>query len=349
MDGATVILRDGGKIAVTADKVALLSYLREHEGSFVSGQEIAARLGYSRPVIWKDVQYLKDLQYRIEARSKLGYRFSASPEILHPLEYLPYLKTERFGRACFYQRVMESTHQAARGLVEQGVPSGTVVLTEYQTKGIGRFGRKWYSPFGADILCSVIVFPALEASLASIIPMSVSLVACQAIEDTLGLRINVMWPNDLMYAHKKLGGVLVDTGFTGTELSWVVVSIGLNVNSRPDDYPRGIREMVTSLSELKNQPLQRNVILAGILGRMEEVFYRLEEGAGADIPRQWRSYALFIGETVNVVFMNGEIKQGVAVDVDAQGRLELQTKEGMRTVSSAEVLNIRVAPSSDPA
>jgi BirA family biotin operon repressor/biotin-[acetyl-CoA-carboxylase] ligase len=344
MEGATVISREGGRIAVSRDKVALLNYLRAREGSFVSGQELAEKLGYSRPVIWKDVQYLKDLQYRIEARSKLGYRFTASPEILHPLEYLPYLKTERIGRTCFYQRVMESTHQTARSLVDQGVPGGTIVCTEYQTKGMGRFGRKWFSPFGKDILCSVLLFPALEAGAASVVPMAAAVAACKAIEETTGRRINVMWPNDLMYAQKKLGGILVEAGFTGSEVSWVIVSLGLNVNSQPSDFPQGVREGVTSLADLTGEKQPRCPLLASFLEHLERVMKTLEEGASQRIVQEWRSYALFIGESVTVVFLNGEIRGGLARDVDEQGRLELQTGQETRVISAAEVLNIRMAP-----
>jgi BirA family biotin operon repressor/biotin-[acetyl-CoA-carboxylase] ligase len=341
MEGATVILRDGGRVPVTNDKVALVNYLRSREGAFVSGQEIAEALGYSRPVIWKDVQYLKDLQYRIEARSKLGYRFSTSPEILHPLEYLPYLKTERMGRTCYYQRVMESTHQMARSLVEQGGPSGTIVCTEYQTKGMGRFGRKWFSPFGEDILCSIISFPAMEAGATSVAPMAVALAVCHAIEEVTGLRINVMWPNDLMYAQKKLGGILVDAGFTGGEVSWMIASLGLNVNSRAEEFPRGVRETLTTLADLKGESQSRSRVLAAVLAHLEQTTKKLEEGAAERIVQQWRSFALFIGEPVTILFLNGEIKEGTAADVDAQGRLEFQSAEGIRLVSAAEVMNIR--------
>lgn len=345
MEGATVLLKDGGRVPINPQKVALLGYLREHEGDFLSGQEIAGKLGYSRPVIWKDVQYFKELQYRIEARAKLGYRYTASPEIIHPLEYLPYLKTERFGRTCYYQRVMESTHQVARGLVEKGVPGGTVVLTEYQTKGIGRFGRKWFSPFGANILCSVITFPAMEAEVASVVPMGVAVAACRATEETTGLRINVMWPNDLMYAHKKMGGILAEAGFTGNEVSWIIASIGLNVNSAPTDYPKGIRERITSLAELKGEKLSRNVILAVFLAHLESVFKSLEEGEADKITRDWRSYGLFLGETLSLLFLNGEIKEGIAVDVDSRGRLELQTPQGVHIISPSEILNARLGSS----
>ncbi|MGH8104177.1 MAG: biotin operon repressor, partial [bacterium] len=151
----TKVLAKDGRLAITEDKVRLLNVLKEHEGEFVSGQDLAEAMGLTRPAVWKDIQYFKELNYKIEARSNVGYRLVSAPDILHPIEFLPYLKTQTFGRNCHYYRVIDSTNKAAKRLIQKGVPDGTAVLAEYQSKGAGRLGRKWFSPFGKNVILSL--------------------------------------------------------------------------------------------------------------------------------------------------------------------------------------------------
>jgi hypothetical protein len=45
-----------------------------------------------------------------------------------------------------------------------------------------------------------------------------------------GLSVHLKWPNDLLIAGRKLGGVLAELSIMGDRLEWAVVGLGLNIN-----------------------------------------------------------------------------------------------------------------------
>lgn len=122
-----------------------------------------------------------------------------------------------------------STNDDARDLALGGAPPGTAVLAHVQTAGRGRAGRNFLSPKGGLYL-SVVLRPRAPPHHWSVLP----LVAGAAVASTLrerGFPVEIKWPNDLMLAGRKLGGLLVESRF-GSE-AFCVVGIGVNLESAP--------------------------------------------------------------------------------------------------------------------
>src|SRR5579883_3149147 len=67
------------------------------------------------------------------------------------------LRTKTFGRTLYLLQETTSTNNEAMTLAQQGATDGTVVVAETQTAGKGRLGRRWYSPPGENLYCSVIL------------------------------------------------------------------------------------------------------------------------------------------------------------------------------------------------
>ena len=63
-------------------KTVLLALLHEKNGSFVSGQDIASRLGVSRNAIWKAVKSLQEQGFEVESQAGVGYRLAAERDII---------------------------------------------------------------------------------------------------------------------------------------------------------------------------------------------------------------------------------------------------------------------------
>ena len=66
--------------------------------------------------------------------------------------------------------------------------------------------------------------------------LRVALAACTVLEAVApGIALALKWPNDLLLAGLKLGGVLCEARWHGASLGWVAVGVGANVaNSIPD-------------------------------------------------------------------------------------------------------------------
>jgi BirA family transcriptional regulator, biotin operon repressor / biotin---[acetyl-CoA-carboxylase] ligase len=126
---------------------------------------------------------------------------------------------------------VESTQDIAHALAEQGAAPGTVVLADAQRSGRGRMGRNWASEPGAGVWCTIIARPT-DVSALDVLSVRVGLHVAEALDVlTGGDRIQLKWPNDLVLAGKKLGGILIEARWSGTSLSWIAIGVGVNVQA----------------------------------------------------------------------------------------------------------------------
>lgn len=143
-----------------------------------------------------------------------------------------------------HYRTLDSTNNLALRLAREGAAEGVVVVSDFQTRGRGRFKRRWFSPRGKGLLFSIILRPRLKTSSASILTH----VAAQAVRDTLNHRFDLPGklkrPNDVLVNGKKIAGILTESSGNHRGLDYVVVGIGLNVNTGR----RGLVRNATSLA-----------------------------------------------------------------------------------------------------
>lgn len=160
-------------------------------------------------------------------------------------------------------RSVDSTNDVARRLADRGAPGGTVVLTAEQRAGRGRRGREWIGAPGQSLLLSVILRPP-EADAVSVLPLRLGLAVARAIEDTAGLEVGIKWPNDLIAAGRKLGGVLCEGAMEGGRTLFVIAGIGVNVLQRDNDWPAHLHGHATSIATETG----RAVSIAGLAGHV---------------------------------------------------------------------------------
>ena len=195
-------------------KTKILKLLRSQEG-YLSGQELCNRLGISRTAVWKYMKQLKEEGYQIQAVQNKGYCLTDVPDVLGESEIKSRLTTRWAGQeVCFYPEV-DSTNTQARRLAEEGVPSGTLVVTDCQTKGKGRRGRTWESPKDSSVYMSLLMRPKIQPQRASMLTLVMGLSVTQAIQKLLDREngdhtVQIKWPNDVVLNKKKLVGILTE-------------------------------------------------------------------------------------------------------------------------------------------
>jgi BirA family biotin operon repressor/biotin-[acetyl-CoA-carboxylase] ligase len=121
-----------------------------------------------------------------------------------------------------------STQDVLHDLAAAGAPAGTAMAARVQTVGRGSRGRTWESPAGG-LWLSVLLRPqAIEAI--EVLSLRVALAVSVAIESRVpGVPIQLKWPNDLILAGRKLGGILCEARWQGGAPGWVAVGVGVNV------------------------------------------------------------------------------------------------------------------------
>ena len=129
-----------------------------------------------------------------------------SPETLAAL-----LPSKTLGQSLFVFEELPSTNTFALELAKNSTPHGTIVLADRQTAGRGRLQRSWFSPPGANIYGSVIFSLNMPFPSLGWIPLMAGTAIAQAIEDNTTIDITLKWPNDILIAERKVGGILCES------------------------------------------------------------------------------------------------------------------------------------------
>lgn len=307
----------------------ILNLLRERSPNFVSGEEMSRQLGVTRTAIWKRVGTLRHSGYTIEASRRLGYRLLRSPDLLSPAEVKPFLRTEWIGKTIHYFRTVDSTNTQAYQLALRGAGEGEIVLAESQEKGKGRLGRHWFSPPFRNLYLSVILRPKIPPQQAPLITLMAAVATAEAIERTSGLRPMMKWPNDLLTKGRKLAGLLNEIHSETDRVHFVILGIGVNLNTDERTFSKEIREFATSLKRETGKTVSRKVFLQHLLQALEKWYDVFNREGGFSILEAWRNWAHIEGKQVKITSF-GESLTGKAVDVNSDGALILETANGQR-------------------
>lgn len=307
----------------------ILRLLRERTPEFLSGEEMSRRLAVTRTAIWKRVVALRQLGYKIEASRRLGYRLVQSPDLLSPAEVSPFLQTRWLGKTIHYFRTVDSTNVQAYHLALQGAGEGEVIIAEAQEKGRGRLGRHWFSPPFRNLYLSVILRPMVLPPQTTLLTLMAAVATAEAIEQTSGLLPELKWPNDLLINGRKVAGLLNEMYAESDHVHFVILGIGVNLNTEERQFPKEIRDRATSIKRETGKRIPRQDFLLCLLKTLERWYEVFTAQGGSPILEAWRQWACIEGKTVTITSF-GERLIGKAVDVDSDGALILETDSGER-------------------
>jgi BirA family biotin operon repressor/biotin-[acetyl-CoA-carboxylase] ligase len=303
---------------------------------FTSGEALAARLGLSRMAVWKRIRRLKARGYVIEGSPRLGYRLLAAPDKLLPEEIIHGLRTRLFTGPVHYFESLPSTNDRAKELAAVGAPEGTLVVAEGQSAGRGRLGRHWESPPGVGLYVSLLLRPPLPPHELPQITLTTAVAVARALERAADAAPEIKWPNDLLLAGKKVGGILTEMETEADQIRYLVVGLGLNVNNR--DFPPEIADIATSLALALGRAFPRAPLLRAWLEEFEGLYRRFLDREFPAILEEWKHYAVTLGTRV-AVRQGPALIRGLAREVAPDGALLIETAPGeVVRVTSGEIV-----------
>ena len=320
-------------------------FQRLTDRDFQSGEALASDLSVTRAAVWKAVEQLRELGVTLDASTHKGYRLGAGVSALsseHILASLP-PEVQSCIEALLVEWTLESTNTKLLDALPPAAGAASVVLAEHQTGGRGRRGRGWVAPPGGAICFSMSwQYAELPADL-SALSLVTGLCLVNALNDLGVTGVNLKWPNDLVTAQGKLGGILIEMRAEAGGPVHVVIGIGLNVLL--DDAARAaVKASGNVADDLRAHcsPVpDRNTIVAGMIKSLVPTL--------AGFPRQglkphlahWNSCDALFDREVNVENA-GETTRGIARGIDAHGALLIETPQGVRRFISGEV-SVRVS------
>ena len=219
---------------------------------------------------------------------------------------------------------IDSTNEFLKGLSnKQEVQNFTVVTAESQLKGKGQMGAKWDSESGKNLIMSVLVADFLS-DIEEVFNLNVvvSLTVIQVLESYAIPELSIKWPNDIMSANKKIGGILIENSIKGDGTITSVVGLGLNINQiQFENLPRA-----SSLAVICNSNFDKEEILFKIMAKLEEMILLYKENAVSI----WKDYSEKLFRTgIPTAFSdaNGKNFMGIIIGVASIGMLQIQLED----------------------
>lgn len=139
---------------------------------------------------------------------------------------------------------LESSNTLLKSMARDGAGDGTVIIAETQTGGRGRLGRSFCSPSGGLYL-SYLMHPETPPAETAEITMCTGVLMRNVIGECCGIWADIKYVNDLLYNGRKLCGILAEL-VEGN----LIIGIGLNVNSRAEDFPPELERTVISIADI---------------------------------------------------------------------------------------------------
>jgi BirA family biotin operon repressor/biotin-[acetyl-CoA-carboxylase] ligase len=176
---------------------------------------------------------------------------------------------------------------------------------------------------------------------ATLLTILAGVACCSALRNTTGLPVEIKWPNDLMVSHRKLGGILTEIKSGAGKLSYAVMGIGINVNTKLEDFPPEVRKIATSIRNEKGKTESRTCLMAEVLNELD-CWYRVLAQKGKDaLLDEWRRLTSMVGKPVQVT-MGEELINGLAHDIDEEGMLIVRLPSGaLRRISFGDLVVLR--------
>jgi BirA family transcriptional regulator, biotin operon repressor / biotin---[acetyl-CoA-carboxylase] ligase len=225
-----------------------------------------------------------------------------------------------------HKKTVGSTNDFAMELAKDKKTSfGTMVIADEQTKGRGRYKRRWISEKG-NLFCSIITHSDNCFKDAGKVSFAASLAILETLEHFGAKDVSLKWPNDVLVDGKKISGILIETD--GKKEGVMIIGIGVNLKAAPErttNYP------AIALSDIINKDINPKTFAIHMRLKLLNLLKQ------DDLNKLWSSKAMNKEQEIKVNLRNNSII-GIFKGVNKQGHLTLETKDGEKiTISAGDV------------
>jgi BirA family biotin operon repressor/biotin-[acetyl-CoA-carboxylase] ligase len=307
------------------------------DGSWHSGEALAARAGVTRAALAKRMAHLREWGLDVDAEAGRGYRLVQPLQRLDAKrirDALPQSLRQRLRGPQVLTRV-DSTNQ--RLLEADPAQDPQALLAELQTAGRGRRGRDWRSPFGANLYLSLSwSFPVWPPQL-SALSLAVGVTCAQVLRSTGLAQLMLKWPNDLRVGEAKLGGILIEQRGEAGGACRVVIGVGINVamsglQAGPLDQP-----WISLQTALGGTPTpERNAVAAALLAELMATLDLFQARGFAPFAAEWSRFDAAAGRPLRID-NGGSFIEGIGRGVDEHGALIVESQGGRQHIHAGEV------------
>ncbi len=238
---------------------------------------------------------------------------------------------------------IDSTNTRAKECALQGKEEGLVILAQEQTAGRGRMGRSFYSPSGSGLYVSFLLRPQFAPQEALFLTTAAAVAVAEAIEEVTGVQADIKWVNDVFCHGKKVCGILTESSVNSEQkqLEYAVTGIGLNLWEPENGFSEELQTIAGTIYQGAMPDLEKaNMIRCRLIASLIQHFwYYYEHLTDKRFMPEYKRRSFLLGKEVYTVSENSVV--GLAVDVDDDGHLVLECKDGSRVVLDSGEVSVR--------
>ncbi len=235
------------------------------------------------------------------------------------------LDTKLIGKKVLLYDEVTSTNDLAHRMAQDGEPEGVCIFARSQTSGRGRLGTDWVSPHGKGLYFSFILRPVLPADGACRITLTVAWAVARALGQAGVEQVTIKWPNDIFVDGKKACGILTEMCLKGARIDYLVVGVGVNVNSASHELPPS----ATSLKESAARDFDLDDLSHIMIREIDRAYVLYLDGGFPKILQGVKeASSLVLGARVRI-HTQGALIEGYALDFDNDGGLIVRTDSGL--------------------
>lgn len=313
---------------MTNTELVILRELNARSPEFVSGAQLATKLGISRVAVWQHMEKLRSQGFTFEAMRSRGYRISKQPQGLHSTYIEALLKSNRRQFPLTVLDEVDSTNDEAARQLAEGREAPFVILARKQTKGRGRFGRVWHSDDHNNLYSSFAFRPHLPPQRMPMFTLWMGVNICELITNFCEMQAGLKWPNDIVFDGRKAGGMLTEARIDSDQMRDLVFGLGINVNAPSKARSEELATRATSLAEQSGHKIDLNRFAAALIGRVFLAYDQFIEGDHIKTFAQtWNHYDVLRGQNI-VVLNGGQRISGIAAGIDDAGSLLIKDDQG---------------------
>lgn len=218
-----------------------------------------------------------------------------------------------------------STNDEALTWAGHGAQDLSLIVANEQTAGRGRLDRPWFSPPSTSLAFSLILRPRLDE-----VPHLSRLVGLTALSlvdaiSKLGLSPQIKWPNDILLNGRKVAGILIELGWAGEQVNYVVIGVGLNVAKGAAPTTDVLRFPAISLEHLLGAVPDRAQVLHDILTSFIALRPHMHTES---FMSSWEKILAYYNREVRVEMGGDQAVIGRVVGLETDGSLKVRDEHG---------------------
>ena len=232
----------------------------------------------------------------------------------------------------FYMRIIkvdaiDSTNSFVRKFYEGNKDFEPVCVRAItQTAGRGQRGSNWVSKTGKNLTFSIL-YPQKKLNISKhfLLSASVSLAVIEALATLDIPDLKVKWPNDILSAKLKIGGILIENIVKTEGIVASVIGIGLNINQEDfKDLPQA-----GSLKSISGSSFDLDEVLYKVVLKIEENLIALPDMSSTEILERYAQNMFRLNVVSSFANPDGKRFNGIIRGVTTEGKLNLEIEDAV--------------------